>query len=89
MDDGIQSVRLARDSRDEPRLMDDVAFWRKELAMAAAEVTAYADAAAALHRDLRTRLLDLAKQKGIAAERGQAAAVERSAARGVAAGRAR
>ena len=32
VDDGIESVRLARDSREAPRLAEDIAFWRNELA---------------------------------------------------------
>ena len=69
IDDGIESVRLARDSRDEPRLLDDVKFWRNELALAAREVVDYAAAASTLEKALRTRLAEQAAAKGISSEK--------------------
>ncbi|MBM4031397.1 MAG: hypothetical protein FJ291_06370 [Planctomycetes bacterium] len=68
VDDGIESVRLARDSRDEPRLAEEVRFWRNELALAAKAVAAYASRAAALKVNLASQLADLARQQGIAAQ---------------------
>lgn len=67
VDDGINSTRLARDSRDEPRLMKDVAFWQDELALAAIEVLRYAAGAASFKENLRKQLLDEAAQRGLAA----------------------
>jgi hypothetical protein len=67
VDDGINSVRLARDSRDEPRLMDDVRFWRNELALAARQVAAYAAEAAALKERLAALLREQAAGRGISA----------------------
>ena len=69
IDDGIESVRLARDSRDEPRLLKDVAFWRNELAPAAREVMDYAGAAGSLEKALRARLAELAARNGISSEK--------------------
>ena len=68
VDHGIQSVRLARDSRDEPGLEQDIAFWRNELALAAAQVTAYADSAATLKRDLQMALNAEASKRGVSAK---------------------
>jgi len=69
VDDGIESVRLARDSRDEPNLLDEVAFWRNELALAATEVVAYATEADRLRAGLDARLRGEADERGIQAER--------------------
>ena len=68
VDDGIGSVRLARDSRDEPRLLDDVVFWRNELALAAREVIDYAAATAALQEKLRAQLTERAARNGIGSQ---------------------
>jgi len=68
VDDGIESVRLARDSRDEPRLGEEIRFWRNELALAAKAIAAYASRAAALKVNLASQLADLARQQGIAAQ---------------------
>jgi len=59
---------LARDSREAPRLAEDIAFWRNELALAAAAVTAYAGDAAALKAKLERQLAGLARERGITAE---------------------
>ena len=69
VDDGIQSVRLARDSRDEPKLADDVAFWLNELSLAAAKVAAYAGDAAALKAKLAAQLTVAAGERAITRER--------------------
>jgi len=68
VDDGIESVRLARDSRDEPRLQEQVRFWRNELALAARGVVVYASEAAALKGRIEKELADLARGRRIAAE---------------------
>ena len=68
VDDGINSVRLARDTRDEPRLPDDVTFWRNELALAAKQVIDYADNAAALKARLENQLTRQAARRNIAAK---------------------
>ena len=68
IDDGIQSVRLARDSRDEPKLMDDVAFWQNELSLAAVKVIEYATDAATLKAKLARQLAAAAAQEGISSE---------------------
>jgi len=67
VDHGIESVRLARDSRDEPGLEQDIAFWRNELALAAAQVTAYARDAAELKGQLQTLLNEEAGRRGVSA----------------------
>ncbi len=67
VDDGIESVRLARDSRDEPRLLEDVAFWRNELALAAKEVATYTQTAGKLKEKLQAQLIEQAAKKGISA----------------------
>ncbi|HUU69865.1 MAG TPA: beta-galactosidase trimerization domain-containing protein [Planctomycetota bacterium] len=67
VDDGINSVRFARDTRDEPRLMEDVAFWRNELALAATQVLAYAKDAADLRAAIEQYLEAEAARRGIAA----------------------
>ncbi len=69
VDDGIQSVRLARDSRDAPGLMEECAFWRNELSLAASSVARYADEAADLNGVLRKLLADAAKERKISAAR--------------------
>ena len=69
LDDGVNSVRLARDTRDEPRLTKDIAFWRNELALGAAKVTAYAGAAATLKATLAHRLQAGAQARKITAQR--------------------
>ena len=68
VDDGIMSLRLARDSRDEPQLMDEAAFWRNELTLAAATVVAYAGEAANLKAKLEKQLANAAVQRNLAAE---------------------
>ena len=67
VDDGIQSVRLARDSRDEPALEQEIAFWRNELALAATQVLAYADDVATSKHHLQTRLNEEAAKRGVSA----------------------
>jgi len=68
VDDGIQSVRIARDSLDEPALEQDIAFWQNELALAATQVLAYATDAATLKGKLQTRLNAEAAKRGISAK---------------------
>ena len=60
IDDGTHSVRMSRDSRDAPQLVDDLRFWRNELALAATQVLAYAKDAATLKATLSARLHELA-----------------------------
>lgn len=67
VDDGIESVRLARDSRDEPRLMEDVGFWKNELALASREVVAYATEAEAMKGKLEAQLRAAGEQRGLKA----------------------
>lgn len=69
IDHGILSVRFARDSRDEPKLQDQVKFWRNELALAAKDVSQYAEKAASLKAALAKQLKDTAGKQSIAAER--------------------
>ena len=68
IDDGTHSVRMARDSRDEPRLSEDIRFWRNELALAATQLLAYAKDTAALKAILTGRLNNLAAARGISAK---------------------
>ena len=68
VDHGIESVRLARDSRDEPGLEQDIAFWRNELALAATQVLAYARDAAALKGQLQALLNEEAGRRGVSAK---------------------
>jgi hypothetical protein len=67
VDDGILSVRLSRDSRNAPRLKQDVAFWRNELALAAADVRTYAETAATRRARLSRRLEAQAVRDGVQA----------------------
>jgi len=68
VDDGIQSVRFARDSGDAPGIEQEIVFWRNELALAATQVLAYAADAATLKGQLQTSLNDEAKRRGISAK---------------------
>jgi hypothetical protein len=70
VDDGIQSVRLVRDTRDrqdEPQLLSDLKCWRNELSLAAAEVAAYAAEAQSLKNRLAGQLQSESRRRGIMA----------------------
>ncbi|MFM8984484.1 MAG: beta-galactosidase trimerization domain-containing protein, partial [Planctomycetia bacterium] len=65
IDDGVLSVRLARDSRAAIRLPEDIAFWRNEIALAATEVVAHAERAAACEQEFAAALRVEAAERGI------------------------
>ena len=69
VDDGVSSVRLARDARQPGNLDADIAFWRNELALAARDVSAYVADSASLRQALEQRLRDEAAARGLSRQR--------------------
>lgn len=65
VDEGIISLKFARDSKRIDKLEPEIDFWRNELALAAAEVVAYADDAAALRGELAAWLGAAAEERQI------------------------
>ncbi len=68
VDDGITSVRLARDAGETSNLPAELKFWRNELARAAGDVCGYADEAMRLKAQLADELRHGAAERGLSAQ---------------------
>ena len=63
IDEGIISLKFARDSKAIGNLEPEIVFWRNELALASGDVAAYAEQAATLRAQLLERLANAAQQR--------------------------